>query len=632
MQILNNLSIQQSFLIVALLCFLNCAQAEKIQAENYTGFNDLSEGNSGGAYRNDAVDIEPSSDIEAGFNVGWIDATEWLSYADIEINSTGKYRIRLRVASPEGAVASVDLNGNAISLGNFEIPATGGWQNWVDVEREVELVQGTYDLGVYAVTSGWNFNWIAIEAIDDAEHVATVFQHCDFNGWAVALAEGEYSLSQLTLLGISNDAISSIQVNENYEVEIFENDNFSGLNRTLSGSDSCLVNEGFNDLTTSLIVRKRNSVPVGGRAASIPVGIENVNDSPLKAANYRAMIRFVPPRNISIDRFYFGFKLRGASCWDFGNAGYGAGDGGTMQAQLVNIDPQSGLPGSVISSETINACTRHNQAKAEVNDAIPVLVWANTPADLSAGTMYGFVLRNIHNDPSNNFFSLNTPLADVELAGPHARNELNANAVGALLSMDPREHVAWSSDSGASWQYGFYNGQYRSYMNDRDLNHPATRLPQYGYRLRSGAMLAGQPYYAYSTDCTGCTATFLNVKVSRVFSELGAFTASGVNVGKLTIRNITTGESGTCTPPLGYGFRTCDLNAPIRVNAGDNYSITASGSVETMEMDWSQRQMFPAVGTANGDHPIMQDNPGAGTGSKDVPSVWAGPLSAYFNN
>lgn len=622
-------SITLTAMLVSMM-FVNAdAFANKIEAEDYDNFNDLTVGNSGGAYRSSDVDIEATNDAGGGFNVGWIDATEWLSYAGFNVASSGEYLVRMRVASPDGATASVDLNGNDISLGNFDIPATGGWQNWVNVERRVEIPAGTYDLGVYAVTSGWNFNWIEILPVNAGKEVSRVYQHCDFNGWEVALPEGEFSLAQLESLGVNNKAISSLRVDDGYEVVLFENSNFSGRSVTLSASDSCLVDNGFNDATSSIKIRKRSTV-AGGRAASIPVGIENVNDSPLKSSSYRAMIRFVPANNISIDRFYFGYKLRGASCWDSGNAGYGAGDGGTMRAQLVNINPSTGLPTNVISSETVNGCVRHNQAKAEVNDAIPVLVWANTPATLSAGKMYGFILSNVHANPANNFFSLNTPLADVELAGPHAKNELNANATGALMSLDPREHVAWSSNAGSTWQYGFYNGQYRSYMNDRDTNHPATRLPQYGFRLTNGNMLAGQPYYAYSIDCTGCTVTFANTKVTRQFTQLGGFTASGNNVGRLTIRNLNTGAQASCTPSVGYGFRTCNLSSAITVTAGQSYSVSATGSVETMEMDWSQRQMFPGVGNANGSHRYFQDNAGSGTGPQDVPNLWAGPRSPYF--
>src|SRR5262245_33321417 len=103
------------------------------------------------------------------------------------------------------------------------------------------------------------------------------------------------------------------------------------------------------------------------RGDSIPIGIENVNDSPLKNAGYRALLRFVPDATVTIDRFYFGYKLRGANCWDPGAAGYGMGDGGTLEASLVDIDAATGRPTTVIATETINGCTRHDQASAEIN-------------------------------------------------------------------------------------------------------------------------------------------------------------------------------------------------------------------------------------------------------------------------
>ena len=97
-----------------------------------------------------------------GFNVGWIAPGEWLAFNGLNIPTTGSYIIRLRVASPGGATASVDLNAGTIQLGNFAIPATGGWQNWTTVTRTVTLNAGTYNLGVFAQTAGWNFNWIEV--------------------------------------------------------------------------------------------------------------------------------------------------------------------------------------------------------------------------------------------------------------------------------------------------------------------------------------------------------------------------------------------------------------------------------------------------------------------------------------
>lgn len=382
--------------------------------------------------------------------------------------------------------------------------------------------------------------------------------------------------------------------------------------------------------SSSSIVASSSVAATGGRAAAIPVGIENVNDSPMKAAGYRSLLRFVPLNTINIDRFYFGFKLRGANCYDAGLAGYGRGDGGLLRGSLVEINQATGLPSTEIASETINACTRYNQAKTEFGGANPVLVWTNARATLEAGKMYGFIVSNAHTDPQNNFFSFNAPLADTSLAGPHTRNELNPNAKGAILSLDPREHIAWSEDSGISWRYGSLNGQYRSYMNDRDTAHPATRMPQYGFRLTNNTTVGAQPYYAYSVDCAGCTVAYANARYARTFTELGGFTASGTNVGTLTITNTSTGLQSNCTPTQGYGYRVCKLASPLTVYQGQTYTIKSTGIVEIMKMDQSQRLLFPQVGTANGELRAYQPNPAAGTNAKDVPGLWAGPLSVYF--
>ncbi|HSX49419.1 MAG TPA: family 16 glycosylhydrolase [Cellvibrio sp.] len=138
------------------------ANAVVYQAENYNAFYDTTPGNAGGVFRGDAVDIEGTSDAGGGYNVGWIVQGEWLAFNGLNIPTTGSYTIRLRVASPNGATASVDLNAGSIPLGNFVIPATGGWQNWTTVSRTVNLNAGTYNLGVFAQTSDWNFNWIEI--------------------------------------------------------------------------------------------------------------------------------------------------------------------------------------------------------------------------------------------------------------------------------------------------------------------------------------------------------------------------------------------------------------------------------------------------------------------------------------
>jgi len=224
------------------------------------------------------------------------------------------------------------------------------------------------------------------------------------------------------------------------------------------------------------------------------------------------------PTDAAADRVYFGFNLQGASC-EPGPDGDGNGDGGILDVTLVNIDPATGAPSTSIEHEAVDACARYEEARAEVGSK-PVLVWTNASAALDAGRMYGLVVRNAHADPAGNFFSFHMPIADAALAGPQARNELDPSALGAVMSLDPREHVAWSADAGKTWLYGAENGQYPSFIGSPALARPATRVPQYGFRLSDGSATAPQPYYAYSTACAKCSVVYANARFARSFSKL----------------------------------------------------------------------------------------------------------------
>lgn len=91
--------------------------------------------------------------------------------------------------------------------------------------------------------------------------VATVYQHCSFGGYAVGLAEGSYTLAQLNARGIGNNDLSSVKVQPGYQVRLYNNDNFDGNALSKTADDSCLVDDSFNDQTTSLIISKNNTGP-----------------------------------------------------------------------------------------------------------------------------------------------------------------------------------------------------------------------------------------------------------------------------------------------------------------------------------------------------------------------------------
>lgn len=134
-----------------------------LQAENYTNAFDTTSGNTGNQYRTDNVDIEATTDAGGGYNVAWTVSGEWLAHNNVTFPTTGAYTIAYRVAAPSaGGVISADLNAGAIQLGTTSVPATGGWQSWITVQRTINVSAGTYNLGTFISSSGFNLNWISI--------------------------------------------------------------------------------------------------------------------------------------------------------------------------------------------------------------------------------------------------------------------------------------------------------------------------------------------------------------------------------------------------------------------------------------------------------------------------------------
>jgi len=86
-----------------------------------------------------------------------------------------------------------------------------------------------------------------------------VSRHCDYNGHTVGLPEGRYTLNDLLALGILNNDISSLRVESGYEVKLYQGSSFTGSVLTRTEDDNCLVNNGFNDETSSLVVSAVNN-------------------------------------------------------------------------------------------------------------------------------------------------------------------------------------------------------------------------------------------------------------------------------------------------------------------------------------------------------------------------------------
>jgi beta-glucanase (GH16 family) len=138
----------------------NPPTGQTIQAESYTSMS--------------GVQTEATTDAGGGQNVGWIDANDWMAYGAVNFPTTGTYKFEYRVASLNGGGRlSADLNAGAIVLGQLDVPATGGWQNWTTISHNVHVNAGTYNPGIFAVAGGWNLNWIRITPVSTARVAQT---------------------------------------------------------------------------------------------------------------------------------------------------------------------------------------------------------------------------------------------------------------------------------------------------------------------------------------------------------------------------------------------------------------------------------------------------------------------------
>lgn len=98
----------------------------------------------------------------------------------------------------------------------------------------------------------------------------TVYTQCDYDGTSANLREGEYTNAQLNALGINNNSISSLQVADGYQVDLFVNDFQLGQSGMLDTNNPCLVGR-YNNAVTSVVVRKKVNVTAATPAVTLYV-------------------------------------------------------------------------------------------------------------------------------------------------------------------------------------------------------------------------------------------------------------------------------------------------------------------------------------------------------------------------
>jgi hypothetical protein len=148
-----------------------------VQAEDFdeggegVAYHDTTSGNAGGQYRATRVDIQRTTDLGGGYNVGWMAPGEWLNYT-VSVATAGTYTLKARVgADGPGGTFHVTLGGRDVT-GPLTIPDTGGWQRWTDVAATVTLQAGVQWIRFVADGAGatgvfGNLGFITVEPATD---------------------------------------------------------------------------------------------------------------------------------------------------------------------------------------------------------------------------------------------------------------------------------------------------------------------------------------------------------------------------------------------------------------------------------------------------------------------------------
>lgn len=167
--------------------------------------------NNGFSYRNDGVDIQPSSDTDAsanGYNIGWTQDGEWLQYT-IKVDSSAAYNITLRYATLDNTgKIKLKLDGAALTE-TITLASTGGYQTWGNQTiSNVVLYKGTHTFRFYFEKGGANIGYMKFtlsKKISEVPFLATTAETAA-NG-KVLYITGNKKTDAATIVGITGFSV-----------------------------------------------------------------------------------------------------------------------------------------------------------------------------------------------------------------------------------------------------------------------------------------------------------------------------------------------------------------------------------------------------------------------------------------
>ena len=111
-------------------------------------------------YRNGNIAIQTTGDTGGGYNVGWINAGEWLEWEEVPIQGSNVH-LQVRVASPNNN-SSLHFVIDGATYPSLTVPNTGDWQVYTNIESGTAYSfsnGSTHTVRLVCETGGFNINY-----------------------------------------------------------------------------------------------------------------------------------------------------------------------------------------------------------------------------------------------------------------------------------------------------------------------------------------------------------------------------------------------------------------------------------------------------------------------------------------
>ncbi|MBE0393856.1 beta-1,3-glucanase family protein [Flavobacterium sp. PL002] len=128
-----------------------------------------------------------------------------------------------------------------------------------DVADQSPSLHTSQPTKVVATFGGYASSTPSIPATTD---VVTAYNDCNYGGFSGGLTIGDYNLARLKVLGLQEDAISSLRVAKGFQAILFQDDNFSGASTNISADISCF-DAIWNDKVSSIRILANGATNLG---------------------------------------------------------------------------------------------------------------------------------------------------------------------------------------------------------------------------------------------------------------------------------------------------------------------------------------------------------------------------------